>query len=88
MSATLAEPTQHTTLQAEITGVQHRLAELEREVARLTAELPALRTRGEWRAALERLQQGWASMDPEFQEECLASLKEAERRSRAPRVAD
>ena len=77
------EPASSFALQAEVTRLRERVRVLEVEVARLRE--PPL-SPGDGREALRRLQEGWASMDPEDQAECSVALEEAERRSRELRV--
>lgn len=81
MSTALVEPGQDAALLEEIAGMQQRLNNLEREVARLKVE-GRVQQPLDWRAAIERMQRGWASMEPEHQAECRASFEEVRRRLR------
>ena len=83
MSTALLETTPSLALQAEIIRLRERVHALEAEVARLR---DASGSGDDGGAALRRLQDGWASMEPEYQAECSAALEEATRRSRGLRV--
>ncbi len=68
--------------------MREEIESLRQRVEVLEHRLPAVEPGKDWRAALKRAQEGWASMDPELRAECLATFEEVERRSRAPRVND
>jgi hypothetical protein len=75
-SATLDRPTE-STLRKEIDSLRKRVEYLESRMAE-DSVAPA----EDWRVALKRAQEGWASMDPEFQAECLATFEDVRRQIR------
>jgi hypothetical protein len=82
MSTTTAARPTNTMLKNEVEALRRRVELVEANLSKLCGERSNQPPQEDWRAALKRYQDGWASMTPEFRSECLATFDDVRREIR------
>lgn len=82
MSTRTTERPNDALLETKVEALRRRVDQVETSLARLFEERNGESQQEDWRAALKRYQEGWASMTPEFRSECLETFDDVRREIR------
>jgi hypothetical protein len=82
MSTRTAERPNDALLEKKVEALRRRVDQVETSLATLFQERNDQPQQDDWRSALKRYQEGWASMTPELRTECLETFDDVRREIR------